>query len=60
MYKKGDEIVVSESDLKWWWFLLHPAEAMIFAHYGETCWYKDIPNHMKRALKKNVKLKYEN
>jgi len=52
MYKKGDEIVVSESDLKWWWFWLHPVDAMIFAHYGEMCFHKYIPDHMKRALKK--------
>ena len=58
MYKKGNEIVVSESDLKWWWFWLHPVDAMIFAHYGEMCFHKCIPDHMKMALKKNVK--YEN
>ena len=55
MYRKGDEIVVSESDLKWWWFWLHPTDAMIFSHYGEMCWYKSLPDYVKRGLKKNVK-----
>ena len=57
MYKKGNEIVVSESDLKWWWFFLHPIDSMIFSHYGEMCFYKSIPDHMKKGIKKECKIK---
>lgn len=56
MKKIGDEIIVSEDDLKWWWFFLHPIDSMVFQHYGEMCFHKDIPDHMKRALKKGVSL----
>ena len=53
MIRKGNEIIVSERDLKWWWFWLHPVDAMVFSHYGDECWdiKFGIPEHMQRALK---------
>ena len=50
MFKNGKEITVYEQDLKWWYFWLHPVDAMIFSHYGCMCFYEDIPDSMKKAL----------
>lgn len=47
----GNEVIVNEQDLKWWWFFLHPISSMVFQHYGEMCFHRYIPDNMLRGLK---------
>lgn len=47
-----EEYIIHESDLPWWFYLVHPFEDwMAMSHYGYLCYYGAIPEVYKKYMK---------